>query len=424
MPTNSDYYNVIFLKSRTQSVVFDQVGTKFFIMSKRNIQSRHEQNREFFTNLPCEITMEILSRLPVRSVKSCKCVCKSWLNLLETEEFLKSHLSKAVPGLVVSDPDSCIIYDFNDAPDLEEHELHYDPVIDFKFNHFGAIHGSVNGALLVSYLSVDSRHSDLLCVLNPVTFEYIQLSRSEEFVFKENRVVTYGFGESRETRQLKAVRIFHDCIRLPEEFLTIYKLECRVYTLGTRSWRSIEPGPMLEYDGDSIGALLYGNLHWLVYNAASIPTIACFDLEDESFSYFHAPPELPCNGLLLLDLHALEDCLCVSNNMSDEEFVVWFMKDYKVKNTWTKDLVISKLEVPYFVRLDYQTPHPVKMFKDGEILMIWGGTCFFYYSAKDDTTRELEVFEMYSDIETILHTSSFFSLRGFGNEEVGSFLYI
>lgn len=426
MPTNSDYYKIISLKSRIQSVVFDQVGTKSFIMSNRNRQSRHKQNQGFFTNLPREITIEILSRLPVTSVKSCKCVCKPWLNLLETEEFVKSHLAKAVPGLVVSDPDSCIIYDLNDAPDLERHELHYDPIIDFKFINYGVIHGSVNGVLLLCYLSMDARDPDLLCVLNPVTFEYIQINGSEDFIFKERRVVTYGFGESRETRQLKVVRIFHDCIRHPEtqEFLTTHKLECRVYTLGTRTWRSIEPGSMMEYDGDSMGALLYGNLHWLVYNAVSFPLIACLDLEDERFSYFPAPPELPGYSLLLLGLHAMEDCLCVSNNMSDKVFVVWFMKDYKVNHTWTKDLVISKLEIPYFARPDYQAPRPVKVFKDGDILMIWGGTCFFYYSAKDNTTRELDVFEAYSDIDTILHTSSFFSLRGFGNELMGSFLHI
>ncbi|XP_042036416.1 putative F-box protein At3g52320 isoform X2 [Salvia splendens] len=36
-----------------------------------------------FANLPEEITIEILQRLPIRSVMACKCVLKSWRHLIE-----------------------------------------------------------------------------------------------------------------------------------------------------------------------------------------------------------------------------------------------------------------------------------------------------------------------------------------------------
>lgn len=88
------------------------VPTKSITMRQRNFQ--------FFEGLPPEITMDILSRLPVLSVFTCKCVCKSWLDLLKTDEFVNAHLAKAVPRLAVNDPKSCKIFEFVDDLDLED----------------------------------------------------------------------------------------------------------------------------------------------------------------------------------------------------------------------------------------------------------------------------------------------------------------
>ncbi|XP_047964433.1 uncharacterized protein LOC125208940 [Salvia hispanica] len=50
----------------------------------------------FFANLPEEITIEILQRLPIRSVMTCKCVLKSWRHLIEGDAFGMSYTPK--PG--------------------------------------------------------------------------------------------------------------------------------------------------------------------------------------------------------------------------------------------------------------------------------------------------------------------------------------
>lgn len=49
---------------------------------------------DLLTNLPGEITREIVGRLPDRSTKACKRVCKSWRHLIEGNEFESLYIRK------------------------------------------------------------------------------------------------------------------------------------------------------------------------------------------------------------------------------------------------------------------------------------------------------------------------------------------
>ncbi|KAK1399000.1 hypothetical protein POM88_008863 [Heracleum sosnowskyi] len=49
-----------------------------------------------FSDLPEEMTTEILIRLPVKSLGQCKSVCKPWLYTISNPRFVKSHLHRAI----------------------------------------------------------------------------------------------------------------------------------------------------------------------------------------------------------------------------------------------------------------------------------------------------------------------------------------
>ncbi|KAL8485716.1 hypothetical protein ACS0TY_027846 [Phlomoides rotata] len=334
-------------------------------------------DQDFFTNLPSENIVDILSRLPVRTIVQCKCVCKSWFNLLKSGEFVQSHFSKSSDGLAVfqseRSSDLYRIYEFKDELDLEHHELHYNPITTFNLPYHGQIEGSANGLLFLRDLR---RSPNGLYVCNPITREYIELHCPQDFVYSYPQVVTHGFGTSKTTSQYKVVRIFHDCINDKNTHqMRIPKSECQVYTLGTGSWRRIELGSPLGYSCRTIGAFLNGNLHWLVYDFEGSSLVSCFDLETEIFSTFNLPKH---DTRSLLGLFALGDFLCLSDNSSDDEIVVWLMQEYGVEKSWTKKFVISRS--PNFLGEYYEVVYPIKIFKDGDILMAWEDFFLFYYS--------------------------------------------
>ncbi|XP_047961870.1 F-box protein At3g07870-like [Salvia hispanica] len=205
----------------------------------------------FIVNLPLEIAINILSRLPPRAVVCCKCVCRSWLKLLDTREFVKLHLSKSVPGMAVVR--SCVltnsyeIFEFEDKLDLEHHHLRYSSVTKFVFPHASRIHdrysaGSANGLL---FLTGDQPCHLYVC--NPITRRCIKLRPYLDSLHSSSDEVAYGFGVTKTTGQYKVVRIVYDYDFGTEDSpnIRLTKSHCEVYTLGTRTWRSVIPAALV-----------------------------------------------------------------------------------------------------------------------------------------------------------------------------------
>ncbi|KAL8458286.1 hypothetical protein ACS0TY_035963 [Phlomoides rotata] len=163
--------------------------------------------QDLFKNLPSETIIDILSRLPVRTVISCKCVQKSWLHLVETREFVKLHISKSIPGLIIVE----------------------------------TIIRNAGGLLLISKLVAEPI---ALSICNPITRDYINLPCPQVFDidtdFDDETV--WGFGSSKITSQYKVVGISQGSIENENP-----EVECFVYTLGTRFWRRLASRPSLGY---------------------------------------------------------------------------------------------------------------------------------------------------------------------------------
>uniref|UniRef100_A0A7C9EHW6 F-box domain-containing protein n=1 Tax=Opuntia streptacantha TaxID=393608 RepID=A0A7C9EHW6_OPUST len=48
-----------------------------------------------YSNLPEEIIIDVLSRLPAKSVGRCRCVSKPWRALLSRPKFIRAHLDRS-----------------------------------------------------------------------------------------------------------------------------------------------------------------------------------------------------------------------------------------------------------------------------------------------------------------------------------------
>ncbi|KAJ9551937.1 hypothetical protein OSB04_015982 [Centaurea solstitialis] len=305
-------------------------------------------------NLPLEIMVDILSRVPVKTIVHCKCVCKKWHKLVNNSDFINLHLPKSPAGFMVQhesyvpdDATSGILKWVEIEDGLDDHTLQHEPVINFDLDGYLPAPvpftdlipvGSVNGLICISQrgnkvgVKVDNVY-----ICNPITREYLTLPRPQK-----NRdgcgVIVYKFGVNSLTGEYKVLRIFQ--VGLPSYFTPGWPivLEAEVYTLGTSQWRNLGQVPyrFLRFRGP----FLNGYFHWKAPREDALESIFTFDLDKETFQLFPSPPSGPQELQEWSEnLGVFKGCLCKSY-ACDSRFTIWVMKHYAVKESWHKELVI------------------------------------------------------------------------------------
>ncbi|GMP96426.1 hypothetical protein CsSME_00045082 [Camellia sinensis var. sinensis] len=283
-------------------------------------------------NFPEEIIVEVLLRLPVKSLCQFRCVSKRWLSLISDHHFIKTHLNRST-----NEPEQLIlISNFSDfySVDLKSFQFRDDFVaVHLKFppeqnpNRGVDIWGSCDGLLLMLDICFS-------CILvNPSTRESRKLPKSS---FSESKfhLNSYGLGHDSSNDDYKVVRISNH-----DQDANCADNMVSVYTLRTNLWRRIEGSP---YDhtvhGPSRGILVRGALHWLARkgvgsNKSTI--IVSFDLADENFRDMPSPDSVD-NFILVEELGVLGGCLCVLVPGYGVCDYVWVMKEYGMRDSWIK----------------------------------------------------------------------------------------
>lgn len=299
-------------------------------------------------DLPTHLTLDILSRLPVKTIIHSKCVCKKWRNLVSDSYFANLHLSKSPEGLLLHHnsekemtgyhkPGVLKWVEIVDEPD--HHQLQHDPVMSLDLNLATTFQesqilpvGSVNGLICLWQFGprVDNTY-----ICNPITREYMILPRQQ--YYREGYAINvYGFGVGLQTKEYKVVRTFQG--NIPPDQTSGSRpslLEAEVYTLGTGHWRSLGHVPYWREGYD--GPFLNGHAHWIVVDKDSPEKICTFDFDNETFQLFPSPPSEPIeeSHIRFHSLGILKGCLCQVDTF-DSQFMIWVMKEYGVKKSWRK----------------------------------------------------------------------------------------
>ncbi|KAH6765230.1 hypothetical protein C2S51_016479 [Perilla frutescens var. frutescens] len=184
------------------SAAFDDEPSTCMKIKKTEKGCPKSQNGARFRHISA-FGVNILSRLPIRSIVRCKCVCKSWLDLLVTPEFVRSHISKSVPGLFVFERTPQIkpykFVEFVDEldPNCDEHRWN---VVNFNLPFHVPVYFSAANGLLVFW------KPNFLIICNPITRDHITVP----FPLETSSVLLggYGFGVSRISGQYKVVAVF------------------------------------------------------------------------------------------------------------------------------------------------------------------------------------------------------------------------
>lgn len=227
---------------------------------------------------------------------------------------------------------------------------HYSPYLDH-------IVGSCNGILCLA------QYSDGFCVLcNP------SLGKFKELPSFQNPQVTcvvstiYGFGYDHVNDNYKVVAVSYynasDSI-----FNFVGKTEVKVYTLGTNFWKNIQEFPFGGVPVECSGKFVSKTINWLASKHESRESpcfIVSLDLENET--YQEVPkPDFGEVGDNFLTLGVLRDFLCMLSGHD-----VWLMKEYGIKDSWTKLYTVSYMRDP---NKSYKLYKAVYIFEDDQVLL-------------------------------------------------------
>ncbi|XP_028755839.1 F-box/kelch-repeat protein At3g06240-like [Neltuma alba] len=183
--------------------------------------------------LPEEIMINILKRLPVKSLIRFQCVCERWKNLLQLPSFIADHLRHSRhrnPSLLFFDtfrPDPLQIHLLD--CEMQVRDVHKPPPLGSFQSCCVSVIGSSNGLLCVQTRECGFSLSPSLLLWNPATRDIREVPRYR--VYK----CVLGFGFSSFVDDYKIVAIDRKICR------------AGVYSLSRDSWKEIELGNILEH---------------------------------------------------------------------------------------------------------------------------------------------------------------------------------
>ncbi|KAG5562943.1 hypothetical protein RHGRI_005620 [Rhododendron griersonianum] len=316
------------------------------------------------SDVPNPIVCDILSRLPLNSIFTCKRVSKAWRDLILDPHFERLHLSRSPLSLFFfRNGDINNIYNSNSASShFEIFQLHDPPVLEhynasLKFKtevYFSGMHiaASCNGLIL---LSNGSRFGDgrVIIVCNPLRAQHFILPKPPKIV-TDIKTLGFGFGHSPATDQYKVLRFYY---HTPSPSI----LGFDIYTIGIDDkWRSLgypRQPPAVVFTSHLV--FLNGAFHWIGRENRNSWFICYFNIEKELLGSFPLPSHVrivfPYLGVVDNWLYILEVC-------SLDVQKVWVMKDYGDFSSWTLEYVIEGARLGAW---------PLKMLKDGTLLMMF-----------------------------------------------------
>lgn len=353
--------------------------------------------------LPIQNLVDILSRLPFKTIFSCMCVCKKWKDLILAPEFAKLHHTRAPASLILRShrhgrrrrPRSLCLLDL-EASDIcsPDAAVKLSPDFGFPTGNFEIVN-TCNGLICIRHF-----HSpNDISILNPLVGEYITLPLTKK---KHKSYVFSWFGHSPKTDEYKVIQF----VQQPS------KLEAEIHTLGKGTWTSIHGGALSPpIDMRCHNAFVGGCLHWIVNDPSKSEFIYCLEFGRELFQPVSAPPHLGPNdkdrtGDMMLGV--LGGCLYFFDYPLGDSFDIWVMKQYGVQESWTKEFILKNPSTDIIWYWDLY--RPISLLSNGEILMSHKSKAMVSYNPEDRSFRFLKIYGI-QNFEANPYVPSFLSPR-------------
>ncbi|KAK2654319.1 hypothetical protein Ddye_014175 [Dipteronia dyeriana] len=287
------------------------------------------------SDIPPPIIVDILSRLPVKSLCRFRCVSKPWLVLINHPRFAKMHLARTHNQRILFHKRNSL----NSLYTVQLETLSYlrnsIPVeiklpgnMEFDRDYtFGHVIGSCNGLLCIR--DVIALKGFLL--YNPSTKE----CKTIQDVI-QNEMIGFGYAESIDDYKILKILWAANGVRV-----------VKVYSLRKDSWISIPRDIDFGFYASKSGLVSVNEaIHFVTYYYERPTVITAFDLVEDKFKTIPLPPDFMLDKFKFsIKIGHLGGCLCLSirtDSTSKELWVMkeelWVMKEYGVSGSWTKIL--------------------------------------------------------------------------------------
>ncbi|VFQ70156.1 unnamed protein product [Cuscuta campestris] len=321
------------------------------------------------------VLVEILTRLPVKSLGRFKSVSKKWLSLISDPHFVKSHLRRSLENcpsarhrILISDPLHSVDFNGNQVKGRISPPKSFEQPFELA--------GSCNG-LICLYIARET-----FAAINPTTGETRELPKPTHIPTHAN--FFNGFGYDATTDDYKVVRGPQPTIGPQPEFIV------EMFSFKANSWKRIEYDPELKVIEN--GFFFNGCVHWLVTtchgNSRYEQRVVSLDLADEKFRVVIPLPDVAAPNVTFNGLNIIEGCFSTFSGGGTfgpdvEPVEVWVMREYGVKSSWTRLCRFTPHALPktcYLVTL-------LCFRDDGKVIFDVGGSRLVVYNPCNDNSR-------------------------------------
>ncbi|XP_010267910.1 PREDICTED: F-box protein At5g49610 [Nelumbo nucifera] len=282
---------------------------------------------------PEEVVLQILARLPIKSLFRCKSVCKLWYRLPSNKYFIQlyNEVSSKNPMVLVELIKSFYVKSSFICVDRLRGVSEFS--LDF-LNDRVKVRASCNGLLCCA--SVPNKGVYYVC--NPLTREFKLLPRTRERPMTrfhpddEATLVGLAFNVSNQKFNVVLAGFYRPFGHRPLDSFV-----CVVFDSETNTWRKSISSRSDEFTHMNRNQVVFanGSLHWLTYSCLYI---LVFDLDNEVWRKISLPGEVIArsgNRVHLLELDGSVSIIQISEAWMN----IWALKNYEREEWCTVDKV-------------------------------------------------------------------------------------
>ncbi|CAA7032913.1 unnamed protein product [Microthlaspi erraticum] len=302
------------------------------------------------SNLPSDLVEEILSRLPMKYMRSVRFTCKNWNALSKGQTFTKTHIDK-VAAPREEEFQMIVMMDYNVyLMSIVVNGTGLDPCKELKgkltcldeqvkVSYFLHCEG-----VLLCILRDDSR----LVVWNPYYGQRKWIGSKHTYGLGERYSYSYALGYNKSCRSHKILR-FREKFR--ESKIPNYFSWYEIYDFDYELWRSLDVTPNCLLMSAQHGVSLKGNTYWFAKELHShrftnhvMCYIMCFDFTRERFGpLLHLPQTT--SGLDIVNLSCVreEKLAALFQPKGSNKIEIWITTEIEAKKvSWSKFLTVDK----------------------------------------------------------------------------------